>query len=529
MRIKNQVYFISIFSSLLPIIILAAVMYSYFDNHLRSLEKEKVKLVLLQGENHLHRMFEDLESRINILANLSNNSNIGEVQEYMDFFSDESNEIEYFAFGNKNGEMYVGKKAKDTFPDSYDPRKRPWYTGALHNNNFYVSDIFPHALTKEPVATVSKKVIKNGEIEGVIVGLLKLDGLRRIFRKFETNSVQDFFLLDKYGQVLINNHEEAKVAGFIEENFMNLLQEGTIVYSTMNKQETLYKHHLNSLGLILVGGSSTIEFLKPIDNLKRIFLLLITTTFLSTVLLTLIFGRKLSQSISRLAYIIDNISRGNYSKNMTELEHHIGSNSELYLVKEAIRKMQKEIKARESQLKKLSQLDPLTQVYNKEAINQMINIEIKRSHDFITEFSLIMFDLDHFKNINDTYGHLFGDIVLKGICKDILQNLKSSDIFGRYGGEEFLVILPDTNLKDAMLIAERLREKIFTIKWSKNIKVSASFGVVEHERYCDSNELITLVDQALYKAKRKGRNRVEALTFTKSKRNPLTLKIIRDS
>ncbi len=529
MRIKNQVYFISIFSSLLPIIILAATMYGYFDSHLRSLEKEKVRLVLLQGENHLERMFQDLESRVNILASLSNNSNIIEVKEYMDFFSDESNEIEYFAFGSKDGEMHVGKKAKDNFPHSYDPRKRPWYAGALRSKDFYVSEIFQHALTNEPIATVSKKVIKNGEVEGVIVGLLKLDGLRMIFDKFKTDSVEDFFLLDKYGQVLINSHEEAEVTTFLEENFMKLLQEGTLVYNNMNEQERLYKHHLNNLGLILVGGSSTIEFLKPIHSLKRIFLLLITTAFLSTVLLTLIFGRKLSQSIKRLAYIIDNISRGNYSKNMIELEHHIGSNSELFLVKEAIRKMQKEIKARENQLKRISQLDPLTQIYNKEAINQMINMEIKRSNDFITEFSLIMFDLDHFKDINDTYGHLFGDDVLKGICKNILEDLKSSDIFGRYGGEEFLVILPDTNLKDAMSIAERLREKIFQIKWSKNIKVSASFGVVAHERYSDSNELITLVDQALYKAKRKGRNRVESLVFTKDKRNPLTLKIIRDS
>ncbi|MBF8984204.1 diguanylate cyclase [Lutibacter sp. B2] len=168
-----------------------------------------------------------------------------------------------------------------------------------------------------------------------------------------------------------------------------------------------------------------------------------------------------------------------------------------------------ELKEKNVALQEMVKIDGLTNLYNHKYVVERLADEIKRAQRYNKKLSIIMFDIDKFKLINDNYGHQFGDTVLREISDELKFIIRGIDIAGRYGGEEFIVILPETDLKNAVKLAERLRIRISNIKFKeKNIKVTISGGVAELEKE-NVFELIGKSDALLYKAKEKGRNRIE--------------------
>jgi diguanylate cyclase (GGDEF)-like protein len=124
------------------------------------------------------------------------------------------------------------------------------------------------------------------------------------------------------------------------------------------------------------------------------------------------------------------------------------------------------------------------------------------------KFSVIMFDVDFFKKINDTFGHEKGDEVLFEIAEIVKKELRNVDLIFRYGGEEFIIILPETDLKKAVEIAERIKKRIENHKFLINRKITVSMGVTEYKKGENKKDLIKRVDNYLYEAKRTGRNKV---------------------
>lgn len=163
-------------------------------------------------------------------------------------------------------------------------------------------------------------------------------------------------------------------------------------------------------------------------------------------------------------------------------------------------------------LQQISTTDALTGLYNRMHLQRVLSNEYKRYQRTGASLSCIMVDLDHFKNINDTYGHSFGDQILSAFAQLLSDSIRESDIVGRYGGEEFLCILPNTDIEGAMAVAEKLRRviegRVFTEGFF-NIELTASFGVSSTSPDVSSEgALIQLADRALYRAKQTGRNRV---------------------
>ena len=160
----------------------------------------------------------------------------------------------------------------------------------------------------------------------------------------------------------------------------------------------------------------------------------------------------------------------------------------------------------QQQLLDLSIRDPLTGIYNRHFYNQKIEEEIQRFQRYHNEFSLIMFDIDHFKNVNDLYGHDMGDKVLIEYTRLISSTLRKTDIFCRIGGEEFVVILPHTSIDEAKTLAEKLRVQIEEHKMI--LPITMSFGVVVFKEIDNEHSILKRADKALYLAKERGRNRV---------------------
>lgn len=158
---------------------------------------------------------------------------------------------------------------------------------------------------------------------------------------------------------------------------------------------------------------------------------------------------------------------------------------------------------------KISLYDPLTSLYNRRALERQLekSFKLARRHNY--PISLAMADIDHFKKVNDTYGHQVGDIVLKKVAHIYTTNLKTHDIVGRYGGEEFVIILPHTTIDKARDIIERLRKIVAETKIEQvPTGITSSFGLATLESMDDSKTLIQKADNLLYKAKELGRNRV---------------------
>jgi diguanylate cyclase (GGDEF)-like protein len=174
------------------------------------------------------------------------------------------------------------------------------------------------------------------------------------------------------------------------------------------------------------------------------------------------------------------------------------------------------------ELERQATIDPLTQIYNRRALLAIVEKEITRAQRESLLFSVILMDIDHFKLVNDKYGHQYGDQVLSRFCQIISENLRSYDIFARYGGEEFVLFLPNTSGSDALKLAEKLRVIIHQSTFSGlsttsqetiTQPITASFGVTESNRKNRQwDDLLSQADKALYQAKQQGRNRVVYFT-----------------
>ena len=160
---------------------------------------------------------------------------------------------------------------------------------------------------------------------------------------------------------------------------------------------------------------------------------------------------------------------------------------------------------------RLTTIDGLTQVYNKRYLMETLDREISRAKRYGRPLSILMFDIDHFKQINDRYGHLAGDYVLKEMASIIKARIRREDIMGRYGGEEFIIVLPEIDHPNAMIIAEKIRRIVERHKFvfeGVPIKVTISVGVATAwPELSVPEEFIKKADENLYKAKNAGRNR----------------------
>lgn len=163
---------------------------------------------------------------------------------------------------------------------------------------------------------------------------------------------------------------------------------------------------------------------------------------------------------------------------------------------------------RTEQLEKLATIDDLTQIYNRRKLYELADYEIERSLRYNQPLSVIMIDIDHFKKINDTHGHDIGDQTLLSLSKIISNIIRKTDVFGRIGGEEFVLILPGTDIKSAKEFAERIRLCIENEKFSGVNHITISLGVTQCIEEDKLRPLFKRADTALYAAKNDGRNRV---------------------
>ncbi|WP_407443162.1 diguanylate cyclase [Fibrobacter sp.] len=188
-------------------------------------------------------------------------------------------------------------------------------------------------------------------------------------------------------------------------------------------------------------------------------------------------------------------------------------NAHREMLEQEVSERTKELEDANKKLDLISRTDELTKLPNRRDMNETIENEVGRSTRTRKPFCFIFIDIDHFKNVNDTYGHAAGDEILKAVAEMVRSLLRKYDVLARYGGEEFLTLLPETDLEGALIVAERFREQVeaMTIEYGEHkIKVTITLGVAQYDYGLGADRSIQLADKALYEGKESGRNKVVA-------------------
>ncbi len=179
-----------------------------------------------------------------------------------------------------------------------------------------------------------------------------------------------------------------------------------------------------------------------------------------------------------------------------------------------VKALQDELKEANARLEELATTDALTGLYNRRYLDTVLFSELRRTLRYKAPLTLVLIDLDHFKLVNDSYGHALGDVVLRNVANLITRQARATDVVARYGGEEIVLVLPHTDARGGGELSERLRKLIADathLQGDVSVKVTASFGIatyVASPQALNPEELLRQADEALYEAKRSGRNRV---------------------
>ncbi len=168
----------------------------------------------------------------------------------------------------------------------------------------------------------------------------------------------------------------------------------------------------------------------------------------------------------------------------------------------------KELQNAITEITKLAATDKLTGLFNRLKLEESMESELLRSNRYNNDFSIVLMDIDYFKKVNDTFGHLVGDKVLVEFSDIISRRTRKTDVCGRWGGEEFMIICPETALREAAKLAETIRHAVELHEFEVVGQKTASFGVSSHRKNDTLDDIINRADEALYYAKNKGRNQV---------------------
>lgn len=282
------------------------------------------------------------------------------------------------------------------------------------------------------------------------------------------------------------------------------------------KGEDGAQYVINSRGIEMLAGYSPVPLarwgvvaqtplqvaIKPAGQLVTNMLLSELPSLLLSIIIVLIAAGKIAKPLQHLAKITEDSTHQSELAQLNQLKPWY---YEAFQLKNALTNSLSFMHNQVNYFKDQSTIDSLTGIANRRALDTLLHQWIEQQH----AFTLIMLDVDHFKKINDTYGHTVGDYVLKYFVNEIKSITRAQDLCFRYGGEEFIVILPDTSEQNAYDMTERLRQKLEVTNSPSGATITISAGICSFPKTATSaEELLELADQALYEAKKTGRNRV---------------------
>lgn len=270
--------------------------------------------------------------------------------------------------------------------------------------------------------------------------------------------------------------------------------------NSVTQQVTRYQEFINNLGIyfvLLAAIFFTLFFIYLKSRAIRLAKLVSTPVEVVT------------EYISRLNKLGNNKPLPVMQVGIKELDRLIDSSAEIQQARSRLSLLNQELEQKNYQLRTLAITDQLTGLYNRHKLDEIITREIQKAKRYNNHFSVALLDIDYFKRVNDTHGHQVGDSILVGVSAIMRRRVRETDVVGRWGGEEFIIMLPNTSLKQAATVLDELRKQLAHSDFTPVKSLTVSLGLAGSDNYPTEDSIIAAADEALYQAKKNGRNRLE--------------------
>ncbi|WP_038052518.1 sensor domain-containing diguanylate cyclase [Thermotoga sp. Mc24] len=436
------------------------------------------------------------------------------VLEIYRIFQEADRDIYYLYSGYENGLLLIN----DYEPaEGYDPRVRPWYRVALESRPRPTGGIpYREFKTKELLFSVSKVLTDDeGNVTGVISVETLLESLLSNFpHSFDNYETVTTYVLRNDQTIIIHPDESlltVKISDVVGKNLPITGVSGEIEYEVNGEKKMAYYSRIPELEWIVVTSVDKSELLRPVlINIGIVSIFFTGIISLTTVFINNWFNNKVLKPLNSLKEDVEKIMMGRTPDVSSYPDNEIGAVSkEIYsLTERELYRKNQQLRNLNEKLERLSVTDELTGLFNRRKMAEELEKEFHLWKRYRRPFSLLMIDIDDFKKINDTYGHLVGDDVLKRVARILVSSLRASDMVARWGGEEFLILCPETKLNEAVSLAERIRTKIEKEVFENGLNVTVSIGVCEMKDHETIDDLLKEADDNLYLAKQRGKNRV---------------------
>lgn len=361
-------------------------------------------------------------------------------------------------------------------------------------------------------------------INGSLLAVLDLRTLQPDLKSATKSPPGEVLLLDSAGKILISSQAGAGKLVQLDPSLLERLlaqPDESLVFRGATHREVIGVAEVaKELGLTIVAERDRAEVYAAWTQLRNLFLALVGSLVLIVAAVAFKMGRSIVGPLQRLIRAADRIAAGDFDVQLAPVRNdELGRLMMVFnQMADRLRRSRAEIMAaneamqqQNQMLETLSVTDSLTGLYNRSKLDAILTDELARFKRTQRQFSLLMLDIDHFKTLNDTYGHVSGDEILAAVAQILLQSVRSIDYAARYGGDEFVIILVETSAETAGKTAERIRAQVENMRYGVDgsaIPITVSIGIVQ----CQSVDttpvmLLDRVDDALYEAKRSGRNR----------------------
>ncbi len=359
---------------------------------------------------------------------------------------------------------------------------------------------------------------------GALVAVLDLRTLQPDLKSATKSPPGEVLLLDPDGRTLVSSHADADELMQLDASSLQrlLAQPGeSLVFDGLTHREVIGLADVSAeLGITILAERDYAAVYGAWIELRNMFLALVSALVLVMAAVAFQMGRSIVVPLQRLIRAADRIASGDLEVRLSATRHdELGHLTQVFdQMADRLRRSHADIMAANEAMQQQNQVletlsitDSLTGLHNRSKLDAILNDELARFRRTQRQFALLMLDIDHFKTLNDTYGHVVGDEILAAVARILLQSIRSIDYAARYGGDEFIIILVETSAELALKTAERIRSHVESMCYSvsdSTITVTVSIGVVQ----CQPDDItptavFTRADHALYEAKRAGRNR----------------------
>lgn len=492
-------------------------------------EQSKDMSSFLDGQTYFFESWlAERSNDIHSLANLDivKEYNYPEAKAYFLEFRDKTPFADLI-FVNKDGFVQF-----DTVDPNYtevlniDVRDRDYFKAAKAGTQPYITDILTSKVTNQPIIAIASPILdENQQFNGVVFGTINLATIDDLLYESRVGVMGQAYMVDKHGTLLsefTSHGQEQANPNTISKNYTI---NNHILQSAKKQEMHIYKdangHFVLGEGRAINNGNwyilsevRLLEAYTPFLKQFSILIICILIGLLVAIRLKIYIAHKFEKPVQQLLHGVQYLKQGNYEYHITDksTNAHIKEFRELM---SAFNDMSSTVKEHTHLLADLSITCQLTNLYNRRYLmeqGEQIFNECKKES---APCPCIILDIDFFKKVNDTFGHTVGDHVLKHVASVITDSVRETDIVTRYGGEEFIILCPNTTLETSIKIAQRVSEEIKSHPYKTKdfeLTITVSVGVAEYNSI-DSEAtfegLINLADKALYEAKENGRNQIK--------------------